>query len=84
MKAIRRGDLSYDDIARDFSESESRINGLYNISTLRLKPNKNEIRNLLLVTLEDHYGSLAKLIKSDDVNRDALNEIKQIINKYNL
>lgn len=84
MKAIRRGDISYDEIVRDFGESEARLNGLYNISKLQHSPDTRAIRNLLLVTLEDHYGSLSAFIKTDDVNRDAIKEIKCILQKYNI
>jgi hypothetical protein len=84
MKAIRRGDIPYDEIVRDFGEAEARLNGLYNLSKLQHSPDTKAVRNLLLVTLEDHYGSLAAFIKTDDVNRDAIKEIKGILQKYNI
>jgi len=84
MKAIRRGDVSYDQIVREFGEAEAKLEGLYNISTLRYEPPRKEIRNLLITVLEDHYGSLGAFIKSDDINRDAIKEIQAVLRKYNI
>lgn len=84
MKAIRKGQLTYDQVAKEFSEAEKRLLDLYNISALPKNPDRQAIRNLLLVTLEDHYGSLEKFVKYENANDLALKEIRQILNKYNL
>lgn len=84
MKAIRKGQFTYDQVAQEFSEAEKRLLDLYNTSTLPKNSDRQAIRNLLLITLEDHYGSLEKFVKYENANDLALKEIRQIINKYNL
>lgn len=84
MKAIRKGQFTYDQVAQEFSEAEKRLLDLYNTSALPKSPDRQAIRNLLLVTLEDHYGSLEKFVKYENANDLALKEIRQILNKYNL
>jgi hypothetical protein len=84
MKAIRAGELTYDQIAKEFSEAESRLLSLYNSSKLPHGPDKKAIRNILLAVLEDHYGSLSEFAKSEDAEVEALKEIKSILRKYNI
>lgn len=84
MKAIRAGELSYEQIAREFSEAESRLLALYNSSKLPLGPDRKAIRNILLTVLEDHYGSLSEFAKSEEAEAEALREIKLILQKYNI
>lgn len=84
MKAIRSGELSYDQIAREFSEAESRLLSLYNSSKLPKEPDRKVIRNILLAVLEDHYGSLSEFAKTEDAEVEALKEIKLVLQKYNI
>jgi predicted nucleotidyltransferase len=84
MKAIRAGELTYDQIAREFSEAESRLLGLYNSSKLPKEPDRKAIRNILLAVLEDHYGSLSEFAKAEDAETEALKEIKLVLQKYNI
>ena len=82
LKAIRRGEVSQDDILRWAGEKEAHLERLYETSTLRAEPAREEIKNLLLTCLEHHYGSLAELAavraastKADDVIR----QIREIL-----
>ena len=84
MKAIRRGDISFEDIVKDFENSEKRLRDLYVSSKLRMYKDTVTIRNLLLTTLESHYGSLAAFVKEFNASELALKEIKSVIGKYNL
>ena len=84
MKAIRRGDITFEDIVKHFSDSELRLNNLYESSTLRKYPPKDEIRQLLLTTLESHYGSLSAFLKSENAAELAVKEIRLILGKFNL
>ncbi len=84
MKAIRNGQLTYDQIAEHFGESEQRLLRLYETSKLQMRPDKKLIKSILVTVLEDHYGSLGALVKSDNKSELALTEIRQILNKYSL
>jgi hypothetical protein len=82
MKAIRSGQFTYEQVAQEFSEAEKRLLDLYNESSLPKAPDIQSIRNLLLITLEDHYGSLAKFVHQNNINDLIVKEIMGIINKY--
>jgi len=84
MKAIRRGDVSFEDIVKEFGEYEARLNRLYESSTLPMRPPTKEIRALLLNVLEDHYGTLKECVQEEDLKYLAIKEIKNTLNKYNL
>lgn len=84
MKAIRRGDISFDEIISYFGEAEKRLANLYESSTLQYKPPVKQIRGLLLATLEDHYGSLANFVKEAECEKLAINEIREVFRKYSL
>lgn len=84
MKAIRRGDVTFDDIVRQFGEAESRLRDLYHSSKLRMEKDTISVRNLLVTTLESHYGNLASFLKEFNGAELAMKEIKSIIGKYNL
>jgi hypothetical protein len=82
MKAIRRGDVPFEDIVKWFGEAESRIASLYETSTLRKYPDRKKIRAMLVNCLEHHYGSLEKYLKTTDAAVIAVNEIKEVLRKY--
>ena len=84
MKAIRRGDLTFDEIVKYFSEAELRLANLHESSSLPKFPPAKEIRALLVSTLESHYGSLSNFLKESDGQKLAINEIKGILRKYSL
>lgn len=84
MKAIRRGDIKFEEIVKMFSDYESRLSNMVATSTLRETPPIREIRALLLTTLESHYGSLSNFINDDDGPQLALNEIRGVLRKYGL
>ncbi|CAK9072278.1 Uncharacterized protein SCF082_LOCUS35995, partial [Durusdinium trenchii] len=62
LKAIRRGEVTEDDIRKWAAEKETALERAYENSTLRYSPDQEAIKTLLLECLEDHYGSLDKLI----------------------
>lgn len=84
MKAIRRGDISFEDIVKQFGQAEERLSKLYESSTLRKYPPTKEIRGLLIATLESHYGSLKEFLKESNGAELAINEIKETLRKYGL
>jgi hypothetical protein len=84
MKAIRSGQLTYDQVAEHFSNSEQRLLNLYETSKLPMRPDKDAIKSILMSVLEDHYGSLSDVIRSGTTSELVLKEIRGILNKYNL
>jgi predicted nucleotidyltransferase len=84
LKAIRRGDWKEEDIYKFFSEKEQQLEKLYSESHIPNKPDESKIRNLLMDCLETHYGSLENCVVRQDNATRALNEISEILVKYNI
>lgn len=75
LKAIRRGEVSKDDILKWTSEKEQCLERLYETSTLRNKPDEEKIKVLLFNCLEHHFGSLDKCIIIPNKQEQILREI---------
>lgn len=84
LKAIRRGEVTQDDIERWYAEKEIGLERAYAESTLRAEPARDEIKNLLIDCLEQHYGSLSALQTvrhESNPERAALREIQTILER---
>lgn len=81
LKAIRRGELSENDIFQWASEKEKFLEGLYHSSKLPNHPDVATIRQLLLDCLEHHYGSLGACVVQVDPAVVALRDIRDILNR---
>jgi predicted nucleotidyltransferase len=81
LKAIRRGEISKDEIVHWASEKEKYLERVYEQSTLRYSPDEKAIRKLLLECLEEHYGNLDTCIVNPDAATVALREITEIIDR---
>ena len=81
LKAIRRGDVSESDIMKWASDKEIALEKLYNESKLRDKPAEEEIKQLLINCLEQHFGSLDQVIVQNDKAVQALIDIDNILKK---
>ena len=79
MKAVRRGEVSHEDVKKWFSEKEKSLEKLYAESKLRHSPDEEAIKQLLLNCLEEHYGSLQDAIVNPDRAVVALRQIQEII-----
>lgn len=84
MKAIRKGEITLEQIQSEFSEYEKRLDSLYESSTLPYGPDEPSIKNLLLTCLESHYGSIDKCFQTENRYRDAIKEISGILSKYGI
>lgn len=82
MKAVRRGEVSREDIAKWFASKEKDLETLYHKSTLPYSPRQEEIKELLLECLEMHYQSLDDAVVRENKHEIALNQIADIINKF--
>lgn len=82
MKAIRRGEVSLDDIRKWASDKEKSLENLYHSSTLQYSPDETKIRQLLLNCLEEHYGSLDKCIVQPDESLTTLKEVQEVLDRH--
>jgi hypothetical protein len=83
MKAVRRGDLSQDDIRAWFTEKEKSLGALYEKSTLRNEPDEAKIKQLLVDCLEQHYGRLSQAeLVVPDRSTDVLREIAGLVDRW--
>jgi predicted nucleotidyltransferase len=84
LKAIRRGDVSEDEIIKWATEKRSHLEKAFQASTLRAEPARDEIKQLLLDCLEHHYGNLQALqtVRNEsNPERFAIREIQGIIDR---
>jgi predicted nucleotidyltransferase len=79
LKAIRRGDVSEDEIRKWASSKEKELEKLYHDSKLPWGPDEPAIKDLLLKCLEHHYGSLDKCVERLDKYEIATNKIREIL-----
>lgn len=81
LKAIRRGDVSEQEI-RDWAASKEKdLEKVYAESTLPWGPDEDKIKSLLLNCLEQHYGTLADSVVPEDSIRRALRTIRDEVDK---
>lgn len=76
LKAIRRGEVSQQDIVAWAASKEKDLELVYTNSKLRYGPDVPRVTDLLLDCLEHHYGDLPRL---DSATR-TLEKIREIIN----
>jgi predicted nucleotidyltransferase len=82
VKAIKRGEVSPDEVEKWFNEKENTIEKLYQESTLQLVPDKEKVKALLLTCLEHHYGSLKNCVEVVDKYHKAVMDIREVLGKY--
>lgn len=82
MKAIRKGEVSEEDLKQFFSVREKELEKVYHESSLRYSPDKAQIKTLLVECLEEHYGNMSKCIVIPDAAKMALKEIETILDRY--
>lgn len=82
LKAIRRGDVTEEEIRHWFSDKEQQLEKVYADSTLPWGPDEDKIKQLLLDCLEHHYGNLASCIVVPKAAEIALRDIAVVIDRY--
>lgn len=82
FKAIRRGEISEDEIRRWAADKEQQLESLYASSTLPDAPNEPALRRLLLECIEEHYGCLDQVVARPDAATDALREIGELVDRW--
>lgn len=82
LKSIRRGEWTAEQVKTFFAEKERALERIYKECTLLpWGPRENEIKQLLLDCLEQHYGSLEGCIVTDATPILALREIAEVIDR---
>lgn len=81
LKAIRRGEISEEDIRNWASDKEKALERMYENSTLPWGPDEDAIKRLLLNCLEHHYGSLSDALSPRDVLKTAVRDIRDVVDR---
>lgn len=81
MKAIRRGDVSEEDIRKWASEKEHLLETLYHNSNIRQKPDEEAIKQLLINCLEEHYGSIDNCVAQIGWAEKSLKKIDLVLDE---
>lgn len=79
LKAIRRGEVSPQDVKSWFTSKEKDLECLYVNSKLPYRPDELKIKKLLLSCLEEFYGDVGSAIVNGNAPSIALRKIKDII-----
>lgn len=79
LKAIRRGEVSEEDVRRMAAEKEKQLEQVYTDSKIPHSPDEEKIKQLLVNCLEHHYGSLAGAYVQPDQAVQALRQIQEVL-----
>jgi hypothetical protein len=81
LKAIRRGEMTEEDIYSWASEKEKALEKAYEESTLPYGPDEPAIKRLLLECLEEHWGTIDGCVITDDLPILALREVADVVDR---
>ncbi len=81
LKAIRRGDVSEEDLRKWASDKESQLEKVYHSSKLQHSPDEEKIKQLLLNCLEEYFGSLKLEYQHPEQAIKALRDIELVLEK---
>lgn len=81
LKSIRRGEWLLEDVLDYFTKKESLLEKAYIDSQLPNYPDEEKIKALLLLCLEQHFGSLDNHVVTDSLYTKGLQEIKAILDR---
>lgn len=79
LKSIRRGEWTKDQICGYFDQKKLDLETIYSNSKLRLVPDEQAIKQLLMNCLEEHYGNIQDCVIDQDAATVALREIQEVI-----
>lgn len=82
LKAIRRGEVSEDEVRRLAADKEAYLERVYQESTLRHSPDEEAIKAVLLSCLEEHYGNLDQAVVVPDRAHAVVERIAELIRDY--
>lgn len=85
LKSIRRGEWSFEELLSYFEEKERSLEQVYLDSTLQYSPDRDEIKELLINCLEQHFGDLSAVITKSGKSVDKLIlDIEKVIANYRI
>jgi len=82
LKAIRRGDLTLQEIENLAEIRETRLEKLFANSKMREKPDYEALKNLLMRCIEEHYGKIDNAIVNPDKYFKMVQEIRKIVDAH--
>lgn len=82
LKAIRRGDVTEEEIRKWAADKEASLEKAYAESKLPWGPDEDKIKTLLINCLEHHYGNLKEVVVVSNSSHKCLIEISEVMNKY--
>lgn len=84
LKSIRNGEWMFEQLQQYFVQKEKDLESLYTRCELPATPDMAAIRSLLMESLEQFYGSIDKLVVSQDRHLSALRSIRSIVEDLGL
>jgi predicted nucleotidyltransferase len=82
LKSVRRGEIPLDELKKWFYAKEAALETIHANSKLRNEPDMEFIKELLLMCLEDHYGSLEKAVVVEKNYNMMGEEIRAVLERY--
>jgi len=82
LKSIRRGEWTAEQIQDYFTTKERELESVYSESTLRHSPDRSSIKIVLLKCLEQYFGSIDRLIKTDKSVEPLIRDLKEVLGRY--
>jgi predicted nucleotidyltransferase len=79
LKAIRKGEVSQQDVMKWATEKERQLEKLYVESKLPENPDENTIKQLLLNCMEHHYGNLKNIVILPEKEKNTLLAIRKLL-----
>jgi hypothetical protein len=79
MKAVRRGEMTEQQVREHFERREKELEALYQNSKLPWEADEGRIKALLLNCLEEHYGSLDRCVVRPDKAVELLRQIDDLL-----
>lgn len=82
LKAVRRGEMSLEELESWFKRKEEILDQLYVDSKLQYSPDYEKLKSVLFACLEEHYGSLNNVVGNTEVAKaiSKLQQISKIVN----
>lgn len=84
IKAIRRGEVALDEVMRWLDEKEVSLIKAHQESKIPQCVDMQEVTTFLLQCLEMHYGSIDKMVDRSTIEKQALNEIWNVLQRYKI
>jgi predicted nucleotidyltransferase len=82
LKAIRRGEWTFDRLEKWFEEKERQLEQAKTDSRLPESAREDEIKDLLMRCLEQHYGSLEKAVVKQSDAAKILADMQAVIDRH--